>query len=101
MTLVYNGILASRLDDAQVRARFDQSLTRWHAILAALPHEGTVRVTAFMTLADEVAGYVANGLDRTEATDELLQLACARGLNDADAVQWIISRAFDHDGAAT
>ena len=60
------------------RARFDQSLTRWHAILAALPHEGTVRVTAFMTAADEVAGYVANGLDRTEATDELLQLACAQ-----------------------
>jgi hypothetical protein len=81
-----------------MRARFDHSLTRWHAILAALPEQGTVRVTAFMTVADEVAGYVAGGLDRQEAAAELARLAFAHGLVDPDAVQWIISRAFNHDG---
>jgi hypothetical protein len=78
-----------------IRARFDHTVTRWHAILQALPEHGTARVTAFMTAADQASMYVDVGLSPVEAHDELHRLASAHGLDDDDAVKWIIMRALD------
>lgn len=54
-----------------------------------------VRLVAYMNACDEVAGYVGRGLDRAVAADELHELAAAHGLDDVDAVQFIISKAFE------
>jgi hypothetical protein len=78
-----------------MREQFDQTMAGWHSILEALPEHGTARATAFMTAADMAALYVAAGLDRDEVCDDLERLATAHGLDDDDAVKWIIMRALD------
>ena len=78
-----------------IRGRFDRTTTRWHMIMAALPKHGISRATAFMAAADEAAIYVSAGLSPVEAHDELHRLANAHGLDDDDAVKWIITRALD------
>jgi hypothetical protein len=78
-----------------MREQFDRNLTRWHSILQALPEHGTARVMALMCACDQVATYVADGLDRSEAVNDLEQLASSHGLNDKPVVDWIIARALD------
>lgn len=56
--------------------------------------ERDMRLVAFMNACDEVAGYVSKGLDRATAADELHDMAAAHGLDDADAVQFLVSKAF-------
>lgn len=53
-----------------------------------------LRVIGFMNACDEVAGYVSHGLDRALAADQLVDMALANGLDDGDAVQFIIGKAF-------
>src|SRR5262245_10783462 len=61
--------------------------------LAAVPQ--TLRLGIFQNACSEVATYVSKGLDRTVAADELVDMAAAHGLDDNDAVQFVISRAFE------
>jgi RecA-family ATPase len=56
--------------------------------------DDALRVVGFMNACDEVAGYVSHGLDRATADDELDDMAIANGLDDGDAVQFIIGKAF-------
>jgi hypothetical protein len=78
-----------------VREHFDRNLTRWHSILQALPEHGIARVMALMCACDQVAIYVAEGLDRSQAINDLERLASSHGLDDKLVVDWIITRALD------
>ena len=73
--------------------RFADGFTSYRKQMAAVPH--TLRLGIFMNACNEVATYVAKGLDRALAADELVDMATANGLdNDPDAVQFVISEAF-------
>lgn len=75
--------------------RFADGFMSWRRILAAVPAENsTARLTIFMNCCGDAANYVAHGLDRTVAADELTSIASAYNFNDSDAVQWMIGRAF-------
>ena len=52
------------------------------------------RLTIFANAAAEVASYVAKGLDKVVAADELVDMAISCGLDNADAVQAAIADAF-------
>jgi RecA-family ATPase len=73
--------------------QYAQGFASFRKLLSAVPD--TSRVAVFSNAAAEAASYVAKGLDRTVAADELADMAVAHGLDDADAVQWIISKAFE------
>lgn len=62
-------------------------------MIAAAPESS--RLPIFMNAAKEAASYVAKGLDRAAAADELVEMATAHGLSDADEVQFIIAQAFE------
>ena len=53
------------------------------------------RLTVFMNAANDIAGFVAHGLDRTLGADALTNMAYAYGLHDTDTVQSIITQAFE------
>src|SRR5262245_43171134 len=72
---------------------FTEGFTVWRRALAGA--EGDKRVPVFANAANEVATYVSKGLSRAVAADELVEMATAYGLDDVDAVQIIISRAFE------
>lgn len=72
--------------------KFSEGFASWRKILASVPAEALLDV--FANVASDVATYVARGLDRMVAADELTDMAAAHGLDDADAVQQIIADAF-------
>jgi RecA-family ATPase len=72
--------------------KFSDGFASFRKMLAAVPQ--TARLKIFMSAAKEAAGYVSKGLDRAIAADELTDMAIANGLDDPDAVQFIISEAF-------
>ena len=72
--------------------RFSEGFANWRKMLASVPQ--SARVAIFMNAAKEIADYVSKGLDRVVAADELADMATAYGLDDPEAVQWIISEAF-------
>src|SRR5262245_32521068 len=73
--------------------RFSEGFGAFRRMLAAVAPAD--RLPIFTNAANEVAKYVSKGLNRTVAADELVDMAIAYGLDDTDAVQWIISRAFE------
>lgn len=72
---------------------YSQGFAVFRQMMAAVP--ASARVPVFMNAASEVASYVAKGLNRVVAADELHDIATAHGIDDTDAVQMIIARAFD------
>src|SRR5438128_828653 len=72
--------------------RFQEGFNSFRRMLAAVS-EGS-RLQIFVNAASEAATFVSKGLDRTLAADELTDMAAANGLDDADAVQWVIGNAF-------
>jgi len=72
---------------------YAQGFASFRKMMSAVPE--SARLPIFMNAAKEAASYVAKGLDRTAAADELTDMAIAHGLNDPEAVQWIISQAFE------
>jgi RecA-family ATPase len=82
-------------DEAAELGPFAAGFASWSRVLAAASSQDVAaRTKIFTNAADEVASYVAHGLDRAVAADELTQMATAYGLDDADQVQAIIARAF-------
>ena len=73
--------------------KFAQGFASWRQILGTVPVADRPRI--FANAANEIAGFVANGLDRVLAADELTEMATACGLDDMDAVQTTIAEAFD------
>lgn len=73
--------------------RFQEGFNSFRRMLAGVPL--TNRLPIFLNAANEAATYLAKGCDRTAAADELTAIATANGLDDPDAVQFIIARAFD------
>jgi hypothetical protein len=71
--------------------RFSQRFASWRQILGTVPPDDRPRI--FANAAADVAGYLAKGLDRVVAADELTDMAIACGLVDADAVQQTITEA--------
>ena len=72
--------------------KFAQGFASWRQILGTVPLADRARI--FINACNEVAGFVADGLDRALAADELAELAFACGLDDTDAVQATIAEAF-------
>ena len=75
---------------------FAESFATWRKVLAGIP-EVEDRWTIFETTAQEIASYVAKGLDRTVAADELQTVAEAYGLVELrgpDDVQMVIADAL-------
>jgi hypothetical protein len=70
---------------------FREGFAVWRRALDVAP--GADRAGIFSNAANEVAGYVAKGLNRTVAADELAEIAEAYGL-DTDASQAAIGEAF-------
>ena len=73
--------------------RFVESFNNWRRILAAVPMDAA-RAVIFQNAASDVAVLLAQGLDRTEAADNLFEIALEAGIDDADTVQDIVSSAF-------
>ena len=73
--------------------KYSEGFASWRKVLATVPPEA--RAAVFANAANDVAGYVAKGLDRVIAADELVDMATAHGLHDADEVQQIITEAFE------
>jgi AAA domain len=69
-----------------------QGFASWHKVLSAVPQE--TRALVFANACTEIAAYVAKGLDKVVAVDELASMASAHGLDDISAVQEIIAEAF-------
>lgn len=78
---------------ADLLGRFAEGFTSFRRTMANEPQE--MRLKIFMNAANETASYVAKGLDRTVAADELFEIATSFGFDDRDAVQFIISQAFE------
>jgi len=76
---------------------FAAQFADWRKVLASIPTI-EARTTVFANLAEDAAKYVANGLDKRAAVDELQEIATANGLVETpggvDEVQTIISDAF-------
>jgi hypothetical protein len=77
---------------ASTLGRFAEGFTSFRRMMANSPEPA--RLEIFMNAATETATYVAKGLDRTVAADELTDIATAFGFHDHDAVQSAISNAF-------
>jgi hypothetical protein len=73
--------------------RFAPGFDSWQRVMAQAENSAA-RLNVFSNAADEVASYIARGLDRTVAADKLMQIGSAYGLTDQDAMQWIMARAF-------
>lgn len=73
--------------------QFADVFSSFRRMLAAVP--SSARLPVFLNAAEEAAGYVSRGLDRAIAADELTDMALAHGLDDADAIQWVIAHAFE------
>jgi AAA domain-containing protein len=71
---------------------FAQGFASWRRILGTVPQEAQLKI--FGNAVEEVAGFVARGLDRAAAADELADMATSIGFDDPDAVQTIIAHAF-------
>jgi hypothetical protein len=72
--------------------RFSEGFAMWRQILGAVAPDDRLKI--FANAASEVAGYVAKGLDKVAAADELTDMAIGCGLDDTDAVQATIVEAF-------
>jgi hypothetical protein len=72
---------------------FSEGFLSFRRTMAAVPSDA--RLPVFVSAASEAAEYVRKGLDRTLAADELADMAVGGGLDDIDAVQWVIARAFE------
>jgi AAA domain len=72
--------------------QFAQHFAGFRKVMASLPTRS--RVVAFGSMAGDSAMYVARGLDRTLAADELNDIAVTYEVGEADLVQQIISDAF-------
>jgi hypothetical protein len=81
--------------------RFSEGFAMWRQILGAVAPDDRLKI--FANAASEVAGYVAKGLDKVAAADELTDMAIGCGLDDTDAVQATIVEAFKngHDADAS
>lgn len=76
--------------------RFAESFANWRRLIASVPSIDD-KAVIFGNMAREAAVYVAKGLDRSTAVDELHDAAVAHGLVQArgeDSVQVVISDAF-------
>ena len=73
---------------------FSEGFALFRKLMAATPDQ-TACLKIFMNAATEVAKYCNKGLDRTIAADELTDMAVTYGLNDPNAVQFVIARAFE------
>lgn len=76
-----------------IPARFASGFSSWRGILSTVPEES--RLVIFSNAAEEIATYVAKGLDRTLAIDELADMAEVNGL-DPDTAQAVLARQFEH-----
>jgi RecA-family ATPase len=78
--------------------RFSEGFASWRMVLASLPNDDIeTRSTIFDNACKDVAGYVAKGLDRAHAVDELRAIALAYGLIQhfgEDNIQARIAEAF-------
>ena len=79
------------MSDADL-GQFSDGFATWRHILSTVPADDRPKI--FGNAADEVAGYVAKGLDRVVAADQLADMAMVYGLYDTDAVQATIAVAF-------
>jgi RecA-family ATPase len=78
--------------------RFSEGFASWRMVLASLPDDDIdTRSKIFDNACKDVAGYVAKGLDRAHAVDELRAIALAYGLIQhfgEDNIQARIAEAF-------
>ena len=81
------------MSDPQL-GKYSEGFASFRRILAAVSDDA--RVAVFTDAATEAAKYVSQGLDRTLAADELVDMATAHAVADTDTVQGIISKAFEH-----
>jgi hypothetical protein len=72
---------------------FAQGFAMWRRIIEQAPPEAHLKV--FANAAEEVATFVARGLDPIAAADELTDIALGAGLEDVDALQTIVARTFE------
>jgi len=74
-------------------AKFASNVTEWRKLIATV--DGEARLTMFADAANEIAGYINEGVEKTTAVDAIADIANAHaGLADADTVQMIIADAF-------
>jgi hypothetical protein len=72
---------------------FAAGFALWRRVLGA-EQDAAAQREVFSNAVAEVASYVAHGLDRAVAADELADMATSIGFDDADAVQAEIAGAF-------
>jgi AAA domain len=72
--------------------QFSEGFASWRHILAVVQQDD--RPTIFANAAAEAATFVARGLDKVVAADELTDMAVACGLDNFDSVQATIADAF-------
>lgn len=85
---------------SEALGQFAEGCASWRRMLAAVSEDNTaVRWQIYSNAAHEIASYVAHGLVRQAAVDELQEIAEVYGLAaiDADTVQQIVSDAFARD----
>ena len=70
-----------------------EGFASWRRILGAVQEPEQQRAV-FNNAVAEVAGFVAHGLDRAAAADELADMAASIGIDDADEIQAAIGTAF-------
>ena len=71
---------------------FTEGFASWRRILGSAPPE--VQLKVFSNAVEDVASFIARGLDRAIAADELVDMAISIGFDDHDRVQDVIARAF-------
>ena len=71
---------------------FTEGFASWRRILGSAPPE--VQLKVFSNAVEDVASFIARGLDRAIAADELVDMAISIGFDDHDLVQDVIARAF-------
>lgn len=77
---------------AEALGHFAPDFATWRQILATVPQEAQLKVLG--QAVEEVASFVARGLDRAAAADELADMATAIGFDDPDQVQSVIAHGF-------
>lgn len=73
---------------------YREGFQAYRRMLAAVPPDA--RLPIFQRAIVEAGSYVARGLDRTIAADQLIDMAMTAGLTDTDAVQWLIAQHFQN-----
>jgi hypothetical protein len=96
-TNVSSAGFAAAIEQHNAKKRLAMAVDSWRRVFASLatPEQ---RAVVFPNAAQEVAGFVRRGLDRTEGADGLYELAEEGGLNaylGDDGVQEILSDAFE------